>query len=73
VDGLKYWIQGAPRADSPFTAEPGDDGKVAVLRQDGWTIVYQGYVQTAAEVWRPSRMTATYPDIELRLAIDRWQ
>jgi outer membrane lipoprotein LolB len=73
VDGLKYWIQGAPRAGAAFTTEAGEQGRIAVLRQDGWTIVYQTYVQTTTDVWRPSRMTATYPEVELRLAIDRWQ
>jgi outer membrane lipoprotein LolB len=73
VDGLKYWIQGTARVGTPFTAEAGEDGRAAVLRQDGWTIVYQAYTQTSAEIWRPSRMTASYPEVELRLAIDRWQ
>ncbi len=73
VDGLKYWIQGAPRAGVPFTIEPGAEGRVAVLRQDGWTIVYQAYAQSSGDAWRPSRLTATYPEVELRLAIDRWQ
>jgi outer membrane lipoprotein LolB len=73
VDGLTYWIQGAARAGGRFTAEAGDDGRASVLRQDGWTIVYQAYVQTAGDVWRPSRLTASYPEVELRLAIDRWQ
>ena len=73
VDGLKYWIQGAPRADTAFTTEAGDDARIAVLRQDGWTIVYQSYVQIGTDGWRPSRLTASYPGIELRLAIDRWQ
>jgi outer membrane lipoprotein LolB len=73
VDGLRYWIQGAPRGDAAFTTEAGEQGRIAVLRQDGWTILYQTYVQTSTDVWRPSRMIATYPDVELRLAIDRWQ
>ena len=73
VDGLKYWIQGAPRAGAEFTTEAGEQGRIAVLRQDGWTIVYQSYVQTSTGAWRPSRMSATYPEVDLRLAIDRWQ
>jgi outer membrane lipoprotein LolB len=73
VDGLKYWIQGAARAGAAFTTEAGDDGRAALLRQDGWTIVFQAYTQTAGGVWRPSRLSATYPEVELRLAIDRWQ
>ncbi|HTS22925.1 MAG TPA: lipoprotein insertase outer membrane protein LolB [Casimicrobiaceae bacterium] len=73
VDGLEYWIQGVPRPGASFAAEPDADGRVAVLRQDGWTIAYQGYVQRADDAWRPTRMTATYPEVELRLAIDRWR
>jgi len=72
VDGLKYWIQGVARAGVAFSAEAGDDGRAAVLRQDGWTIVYQAYVETGGS-YRPSRLTASYPEVELRLAIDRWQ
>ncbi len=73
VDGLKYWMQGTARAGTSHTAEAGDDGRAKVLRQDGWTIVYQAYTETAAAGWRPSNMTLSYPDVELRLAIDRWQ
>ena len=73
VDGLKYWIQGAPRAGAEYKAEAGADGQPSVLRQDGWTIVYQAYVRTNDDVMRPSRLVATYPEVELRLAVDRWQ
>jgi outer membrane lipoprotein LolB len=73
VAGLAYWIQGAPRKDSPFTAEAGDDGAPGVLRQDGWTIVYQAFAKDASGASRPARMTLDYPGVELRLVIDTWQ
>jgi outer membrane lipoprotein LolB len=73
VDGLKFWIQGAARPGAAFSAEANDEGRASVLRQDGWSIVYQAYVQTSGDVWRPSRLTAEYPEVELRLVIDRWQ
>ena len=73
VEGLVYWIQGTPRKDTPFTAEAGDDGAPGVLRQDGWTIVYQAFTKDASGVSRPARMTLDYPGIELRLVIDAWQ
>ena len=53
--------------------ETGDDGRVALLRQDGWTIVYHAYTQAAAADWRPTRMTLSYPDVELRIAVDNWR
>ena len=73
VDGLAFWIQGAPRTGAPFTAEPADDGSLRLLRQDGWTIVYQSFTTDANNAPRPSRMTLSYPDVELRLVVDNWQ
>jgi outer membrane lipoprotein LolB len=73
VEGLTFWIQGAPRPDSHSDIEIGGDGRVAVLRQDGWTIVYQAYAQAPSGDLRPARMTLSYPDVEVRIAIDAWQ
>ena len=73
VDGLAFWIQGTPRPGSAFGTETGEEGRVALLRQDGWTIVYHAYTQAAAADWRPTRMTLSYPDVELRIAVDNWR
>lgn len=73
VDGLAFWIQGAPRSGGAFSAEAGEDGRAAVLRQDGWTIVYLAYAPDQNAVPRPSRMTLSYPDVELRLIVDSWR
>ncbi len=70
VDGLAFWIQAAPRPAVPFAMEPSAEGMLSVLRQDGWTIVYQSFVAGTA---RPARMTLSYPDVELRLVVDSWQ
>jgi outer membrane lipoprotein LolB len=73
VDGLAFWIQGAPRPGAPFESELSPDGTPSVMRQDGWTIVYQSFAPDAAGVARPTRMMLSYPGIELRLAVDSWQ
>jgi outer membrane lipoprotein LolB len=73
VGGLAFWIQGAPRAGAPYSAEPGNDGRAAVLRQDGWTIVYLAYAPGEDAAPRPARMTLEYPEIELRLVVDAWR
>jgi outer membrane lipoprotein LolB len=73
VDGLAFWIQGAARKDAPYTAEAADDGRLSVLRQDGWTIAYQAFTNDASGVPRPARMTLDYPGVELRIVIDAWQ
>jgi outer membrane lipoprotein LolB len=73
VEGLAFWIQGTPRPGSRSAAETDGNGRLSVLRQDGWTIVYQSFAQAAGGDWRPSRMTLSYPDVEVRLAIDTWR
>jgi len=73
VEGLAFWIQGAPRKDAPYMFEVRDDGALGVLRQDGWTIVYQAFASDTSGVSRPARMTLDYPGVELRLVIDAWQ
>lgn len=73
MDGLAFWIQGAPRAGAAFAVEPGPGRGPGVLRQDGWTIVYQSFATDAAGVLRPARMALSYPDVELRLIIDTWK
>jgi outer membrane lipoprotein LolB len=73
VDGLAFWVQGAPRSGAPFNIEPGANGRAEVLHQEGWTIVYLAYAADEAAVERPSRMTLSYPEIELRIAVDAWR
>lgn len=72
VDGLIYWIQGLPREGDTSNVERDSDGWPSVIRQDGWTIAYQAF-SSADGVARPTRMTLSYPDVELRVVIDTWR
>jgi outer membrane lipoprotein LolB len=68
LEGLAYWVQGRPSADTPARIDKGPDGKLRALEQRGWKVEYQEY---AGE--RPSRLRLTYQGIELRLAISEWK
>ena len=73
VDGLSAWVRGVPRAAEPFTIERDARGRPALLRQQGWEVVY-AYADDAAE--RPFRASLSYPGpdtIEVRVVVDRWQ
>jgi len=73
VDGLSAWVRGVPRAAEPFTIERDARGRPALLRQQGWEVVY-AYADDAAE--RPLRASLSYPGpdtIEVRVVVDRWQ
>ena len=69
VESLAWWIRAAPHARSAYAIERDAAGRVAVLRQDGWTLVY-AYTDDAR---RPSRVLATYPDVDVRVVIDAWR
>jgi outer membrane lipoprotein LolB len=71
VDGLAAWIRARPRPDTPFHVERDTQGRVSVLHQDGWDIVYV-YADDAARA--PFRVTLSYPGaepIEVRVVVDR--
>jgi outer membrane lipoprotein LolB len=70
LDGLAAWVRAAPRAGAAYTIEKAPDGRIAVLRQDGWEIVYD-YPDAAAA--RPSRLRISYPEFEIRVVIDQWR
>lgn len=67
VRGLAWWIRGAPLPAQPFTLERDAAGRILVLRQQGWEIVYD-YGDDA----RPTRLHMTFPDTQIRLAVDDW-
>lgn len=67
VRGLAWWIRGAGHPGSRHTVERERGGtRTTLLRQDGWEIVYD-YTGDSA---RPSRLRMTYPDTEIRVAVD---
>jgi outer membrane lipoprotein LolB len=68
VRGLAWWVRASPHADSGHAVERDASGRIAVLRQDGWEIVY-GY----GEGERVRSLRLTYPDTEIRLVIDAFE
>ncbi|HQR10356.1 MAG TPA: lipoprotein insertase outer membrane protein LolB [Casimicrobiaceae bacterium] len=73
MDDLAYWIRGVARAGAQSSAERDSSGRVVVLRQQAWEIVY-AYPDDAPSA-RPSRLVLKYPDVEpveVRVVVDRW-
>jgi outer membrane lipoprotein LolB len=73
VDGLTYWLQGAPAPDAQSDIERDAAGRPLLLRQQGWEIVYSYADDERAP--RPLRLIMRYPDaqpIEVRIVVDRF-
>lgn len=72
VESLRYWVLGLPDPLAHDEHELDLWGRLIYLQQDGWRIEYGQYVAVGA-VELPRRVTATHPDLRIRLVIDRWE
>ena len=69
--GLADWVRGraaATPAPEPTLERRDASGQLAELEQSGWKIRYLEYADA-----RPSRLTLSFPGLELRLAISEWK
>ncbi len=84
LQGLQYWMLGAPDPRSTFQASYNNDGQLRQLQQDGWQIDYAPFATTThAASQRPISMTP-WPDalptelrlsqgeIRLKLVVQEW-
>ena len=72
VDGMTAWVRAVPRAGASYSIERDGRGRVSLIRQDAWEIVY-AYADDASQ--RPSRVVMTLPGavpIDVRVAVDRF-
>ncbi len=70
--GLRYWVLALPAPGSIAEMERAADGRISVLRQDGWEIRYLRYASEAPDSL-PLRLTLQRDGMELKLLIDEWE
>lgn len=70
VAGLAWWVQARPDPARAFDAARDDAGRLALLRQDGWTIEYQQYADSPPGY--PRKLRVTRDDLAIRLVADSW-
>lgn len=73
LKGLAWWVVGNPRPGVSYQAEADADGRLAVLKQDGWRIEFSRYAQTGGH-YLPGKLVARRADaLEIRLVVDKWE
>jgi outer membrane lipoprotein LolB len=72
LDDLRAWALGVPADGAVEQLVLDADGRLASLRQRGWTIRYDDY-QRVGQFELPRRLQAQSAEVRLRLVIDRWQ
>ncbi|MDP2433383.1 MAG: lipoprotein insertase outer membrane protein LolB [Pseudomonadota bacterium] len=73
LKGLAWWVVGNPRPGVPYQAEADAEGRLALLRQDGWHIEFSRYARTGGH-FLPGKLVARRgDDLEIRLVVDKWE
>jgi outer membrane lipoprotein LolB len=74
LGNLTRWIKGMPGADGSYQLLFDEEGKLALIRQQGWEIRYdrwQSFIDGYPEL--PARLTAIKGDKRVRLVVSDWQ
>ena len=73
LKGLAWWVVGHVRPDVPYQAETDADGRLAVLKQDGWRIEFSRYARTDGRLLPGKLVARRGDDLEIRLVVDKWE
>jgi outer membrane lipoprotein LolB len=69
---LRYWVTGLPAPHTTPTLTLDEDGRLASLAQDHWTVRYPDY-HRVGDVVLPKKVFVDNSDLNVRLVIDRWE
>ena len=71
VDSLKWWVLGIAAPGVTERLDLDQQGRVQVMRQDGWDITFDRYRQFG-EVELPGRMDAVRGEYRVKMAVSKW-
>jgi outer membrane lipoprotein LolB len=71
ITSLRFWVLGVPDPATPAKETLDNQQRLASLQQDGWQVVYDGYLSVSGE-WLPSRVTLQRAGVRVRLIVDGW-
>jgi len=71
IGSLRFWVLGVPDPATPAQQTLDNQQRLASLQQDGWQVVYDGYMSVNGE-WLPSRVTLQRAGVRVRLVVDGW-
>lgn len=71
VSGLRHWVRGV-RAPGPVEdVEYDARGRLAILKQDGWTVTYTQWASYPG-LDMPRRIEADFPPYQVKLVVQDW-
>lgn len=72
VTSLRYWVLGLPEPKHPYQATFDQNQQLATLKQQGWYINYQRFVQVN-NLFLPEKILLTNQSINVKIVIKNWQ
>jgi outer membrane lipoprotein LolB len=72
LESLRYWMLGLPAPSPPAQVQDSGTPPVRVVEQDGWQIACDEFARFG-DLTAPTRLTATGPNVRLKLVFDKWQ
>ncbi len=70
--GMHYWVLGMAAPGSKAQIERDTEGRVEVIRQDGWEVRYLRYASDQADSL-PARLELNRDKLQVQLLIDEWE
>jgi outer membrane lipoprotein LolB len=72
--GLQYWVRGVNSPKTRSEVDRDTDGRIIVIRQDGWEITYTGYFPSQLiQTERPRVLVLNRNNLKIKLVIDNWE
>ena len=77
LTGLADWALGKPTASKVDASTWDEKGRLLTLKQDGWNISYEAYVQIngaeANSIDLPNKIVLKSEKVNLKLLVEQWQ
>ena len=71
LDYLPFWLRGVPAPGYPVEARELDRGRLARLRQAGWTLIYTDY-QQVGQMSLPRRIRFSRETVNGKILLKEW-
>lgn len=71
LEYLPYWLRGMPAPDLPVQARELESGRLARLRQAGWTLIYTEY-QQVGQIALPRRIRFSREAVTGKILLKEW-
>jgi outer membrane lipoprotein LolB len=71
ISSLRYWLLGVPAPGSDAEEELDTQGRLAALKQNGWSMAYDNYEYQSGS-WLPGRVRLESGPVRVKVVVDHW-